>query len=190
MLPTASVLPSGLKSSAWRDPGIPAKKAMSLFPRSAVPLGRSVRVSKKATLPSSPRTASVRPSGLSASSRMRSLPWCRMPIAFGIRSSAARRLLRVASELSRFMPSRPRSSDRSRLGSISACAPRRCATAAVASRRAWPRFSNANAAARAASASSATATTSKSAKSPICPLLRLASRTDAAWLSSRKCRSN
>ena len=101
------------------------------------PIRRRVRASKKTTVPSSPRTASVRPSGLSASSSRRSLPSRATPIAAGLRSSAASRMLRVAGESSRFTASRASRSERSRLGSESAWAPRRCASATRACLCAW-----------------------------------------------------
>ena len=96
---------------------------------------RACACRRSVTLPSSLRAARRRPVGLSASSRIRSPAPRSTASAAGLRSSAASRLLRVARESSRLTPSRANRSERSRRGSASACAPRRCAIAAVSRSR-------------------------------------------------------
>ena len=143
---------------------------------------RNECVSKNETLPSSARAARRRPSALSASSRTRVPPPWRTASAAGLRSSEARRLLRVAAVSSSATPSRARSSARSSLGSDSACAPRRCAIAAVACRFALPRAASATPPATSAASSRTTAAAS-SARS------RRVARACAMRLASRNSRS-
>ena len=147
------------------------------------PSSRNDRVSNTVTLPLSPRAASDRPSRLSASSRIWVPPPCRIAIAAGLRRSAARRLLCVAVSSSSATPSRASSSARSSRGSTSACAPSRCAIAAVACRFAEPRAARAIAPAASASTRRITAAASRIRR-------RLFARVDAVRLSSRKSRSS
>ena len=126
---------------------VPGRRRARCRRRSAAaPPDAASRVSTSLSVPSLSTNASVRPSGLRARPVSRSPSPRSTPIAAGLLSSAASRLLRVCGESSSATPWRASSSARSRSSSASACAPRRCAAAAVASARALPRWSSATSA--------------------------------------------
>ncbi len=143
--PTASREPSGL-NCRWSSLTA-ATMMQGAWPGTVAgrPVGRRVRLSTNVTVPSMSMNASVRSSGLKSRLISPSPSPGSTPIAAGLLSSAASRLLRVCSELSSATPWRASSSERSRSSSASACAPRRCAAAATACSRALPRWLSATA---------------------------------------------
>ena len=144
--PTASREPSGLNRT-WSS----LRTASMITPAGRRTLGRwragrRVRVSTKLSVPSLSTNASVRPSGL----RSRLISRSPSPRMHADRRRAleqrGEQVAAVCSESSSATPWRASSSERSRSSSASAWAPRRCASAAVASSRALPRWSSATSA--------------------------------------------
>ena len=132
-------LPSGAEANG--PPSVPDGRP------DVTPSRRRVAGSRNATAPLKSLTASAPPPGGRSIATSEEIPGRITPMAAGLRRNAARRLAWVCGPSSSATPWRASSNERSSVSAFSACAPSRCASAALGLRSRLPRWSSASSAA-------------------------------------------